>query len=101
MDATTFTALAEPNRLKIIELLRDSPRSVNEIALLLQMRQPQTSKHLRVLAQTGLVQVRPAGQQRIYALNPEPFLQLDDWVGSFHRYWKPRLDQLEKHLKKG
>jgi DNA-binding transcriptional ArsR family regulator len=101
MDTTTFSALAEPNRLKIIELLRDQPRSVNEVVLLLKLRQPQASKHLRTLSQAGLVTVRPIAQQRIYALSAEPFLQLEDWANSFQQYWDQRLDNLEKYLKKG
>ncbi len=101
MNTATFRALAEPNRLRIIELLRDQPRSVNEIALLLQLRQPQASKHLHTLAETGLVTIRPLAQQRIYALQPEPFLRLEDWANSFQQYWGQRLDNLESHLKKG
>jgi DNA-binding transcriptional ArsR family regulator len=101
MDASMFTALAEPNRLKIVELLREQPRSVNEIALLLQLRQPQASKHLHVLATAGLVTVQPVAQQRIYALNLEPFLQLEDWTRSFQQDWEQRLDNLENYLKKG
>ncbi len=96
-----FTALAEPNRLKIVELLRGQPRSVNEVARLLELRQPQASKHLHTLADAGLVSVQPIAQQRIYALQPEPFLQLEDWANSFQQYWDQRLDNLEQYLKKG
>lgn len=101
MDASTFSALAEPNRLKIVELLREKPRSVNEIALLLQRRQPQVSKHLHALAAAGLVTVQPVAQQRIYALKAEPFLQIEDWASSFQKQWSQRLDTLEKYLNKG
>jgi DNA-binding transcriptional ArsR family regulator len=101
MDAKTFSALAETNRLEIIELLREQPRSVNEIALLLNIRQPQASKHLHTLNQAGLVSVQPIAQQRIYALNAEPFLQLSNWVNSFQQYWNQRLDNLEHYLKEG
>ncbi len=101
MDTATLTALAEPNRLKIVELLRAQPRSVNEIALLLKLRQPQASKHLHTLAAAGLVTMQPVAQQRIYALQPEPFLQLEDWANSFQRFWSQRLDNLEDHLTKG
>ena len=101
MDASLFTALAEPNRLKIVELLRTQPRSVNEIALLLKLRQPQVSKHLHALAAAGLVTVQPVAQQRIYALNPEAFLPLENWVHSFHKQWNERLDNLDNYLKKG
>jgi DNA-binding transcriptional ArsR family regulator len=101
MNATTFIALAEPNRLKIVELLREQPRSVNEVALLLQIRQPQASKHLHTLADAGLVTMQPVAQQRIYSLKPEPFLRLEDWVNSFHAYWGQRLDNLENYLNSG
>jgi DNA-binding transcriptional ArsR family regulator len=101
MDALTFTALAEPNRLKIVELLREQPRSVNEIALLLKLRQPQASKHLQALAAAGLVTVRPVAQQRIYALRPERFRQIENWVNSFQQSWNQRLDNLDNYLKKG
>lgn len=84
-----------------MELLRAQPRSVNEIALLLKLRQPQASKHLHTLAAAGLVTMQPVAQQRIYALQPEPFLQLEDWANSFQRFWSQRLDNLEDHLTKG
>lgn len=101
MKVETFSALAEPNRLKIVELLHQQPRSVNEVALLLKIRQPQASKHLHRLNEAGLVKVKPVAQQRIYTLNEKPFLQLEDWVNSFHNYWSQRLDNLESYLKKG
>ena len=101
MNSATFSALAEPNRLKIIELLRKQPRSVNEVAKLLKFHQPQASKHLRTLSQAGLVSVRPVAQQRIYALNADQFLKLEDWVNSFQPVWSQRFDNLEKYLKTG
>jgi DNA-binding transcriptional ArsR family regulator len=101
MDTNLLTAIAEPNRLKIIELLREQPRSVNEVAMLLKLRQPQTSKHLHALSQAGLVTMHPVAQQRIYALNAEPFIQLQDWAGSFGRFWNQHLDNLDNYLKKG
>ncbi len=101
MDTKTFNALAEPNRLKIIELLREQPRSVNEVASLLKIRQPQASKHLHTLNKAGLVRVQPIAQQRIYALNAEPFLRLEDWVNSFQIYWSQQFNSLEEYLKKG
>jgi DNA-binding transcriptional ArsR family regulator len=101
MDIQMFSALAEPKRVEIIELLREQPRSVNEVSLLLGIRQPQASKHLHALRDAGLVTVQPVAQQRFYSLNPEPFLRLEDWANSFQRYWSQRLDNLENHLKKG
>ena len=99
MYADTFTALAEPNRRRIVELLRDGPRPVGEIAQRLHLRQPQASKHLKVLSQAGLVAVQPAANQRIYQLQPKPFEELDNWVETFRRAWEERLDKLDDYLK--
>jgi DNA-binding transcriptional ArsR family regulator len=98
MHTTTLTALAEPNRRRIVELLRDKPRSVGDIATRLALRQPQVSKHLRVLSQAGLVRVRPVAQQRIYQLRPEPFRELDTWLGTFRKVWAKRLDAMSDLL---
>jgi DNA-binding transcriptional ArsR family regulator len=98
MDAATFSALGEPTRLRIVEVLRESPRSVSEIASQLDLRQPQTTKHLQVLSRAGLVRVTPMAQQRIYALQPDAFALLGEWVGSFERHWNQRLNRLDQHL---
>ena len=95
---TTLSALAEPNRLHIVELLRDGPRSVNEIVERLRLRQPLVSKHLRVLSQAGLVTARPSAQQRIYQLEERPFQELDVWLDTFQRTWTTRLDNLDDYL---
>lgn len=94
----TLSALAEPNRLRIVELLREGPRPVGEIAARLQLRQPQVSKHLRVLSEAGLVEVHPSAQQRIYRLRTEPFQALDDWLESYRRLKEASYDRLEEHL---
>lgn len=91
----TLSALAEPNRLRIVELLRDRPRPVGEIAERLRLRQPQVSKHLRVLSDAGLVDVRPVAQQRIYQLRSEPFNELDTWLETFRRAMADRFDRLD------
>jgi DNA-binding transcriptional ArsR family regulator len=91
----TLTALAEPNRLRIVELLRERPRPVGEIAKRLRLRQPQVSKHLRVLSDAGLVDVRPVAQQRIYQLRSEPFTELDKWLDTFRRRADERFDRLD------
>ena len=98
MNTAFMTALAEPNRMRIIELLRDGPRPVGEIAMRLRLRQPQASKHLRVLNDAGLVTVRPIAQQRIYQLQPKAFEELDNWVETFRRIWETRLDNLDEYL---
>lgn len=107
MNPVTFSALAEPNRLHIVELLRKKPRPVNEIVISLKLNQPQVSKHLKVLHSAGLVEVRPFAQQRIYHLRPLPFKELDTWVQRYKKLWEERFDRLdallreEKKVKKG
>jgi len=94
----TLTALAEPHRLEIVELLRDGPRPVGEIVDRLGLHQPQVSKHLRVLSDAGLVEVHPAAQQRIYKLRPQPLHELDTWLESYRRLWDERFDRLDDLL---
>ena len=95
----TFSALAEPNRLQIVELLRRRPLPVGRIAERLRMQQPQVSKHLRVLSEAGLVQVRPVAQQRIYGLRAEGLKELDDWLEGYRRLWGERFEQLDDVLR--
>src|SRR5438132_11835495 len=76
----TFRSLAEPNRFQIVELLLDGPRPVGDLVDRLGLRQPQVSKHLRVLSDAGLVDVRVDAQRRIYALRPAPFQELEVWL---------------------
>ncbi|MEF3306588.1 ArsR/SmtB family transcription factor [Paenibacillus sp. GYB003] len=99
MNATTWSALAEPNRLQIVELLRDGPKTVGEIADRLQMRQPQASKHLKVLNEAGIVEVRPEANRRIYRLRLEPLQEIDEWLDSFRGLWEERFDRLSDYLK--
>jgi DNA-binding transcriptional ArsR family regulator len=97
----TFAALAEPNRLRIVELLRSGPRPVNAIGKRLRLNQPQVSKHLRVLKQSGIVDVRPHAQQRLYALRPQALRQMNDWLERYRAIWEERfreLDQLVEEL---
>jgi DNA-binding transcriptional ArsR family regulator len=98
MNTTTLSALAEPNRLRIVELLRENPYPVGEIAKRLVLRQPQVSKHLRILSDAGLVKVHPAAQQRIYQLQAKPFKELDGWLETFRRIWETRMDNLDEYL---
>ena len=98
MNGTTLSALAEPNRLRIVELLRDKPYPVGEIARRLVLRQPQVSKHLRILSDAGLVRARPVAQQRIYQLQAKPFKELDNWLETFRRIWETRLDTLGEYM---
>lgn len=95
-----FSVLSEPNRLNIVELLYKSPRTVNEIAGVLKLNQPQTSKHLRVLADAGVVDITPIANQRIYQLKQEPFKELDRWLEKYRSMWQDRFDRLDKLLQK-
>lgn len=96
--ATTFDVLAEPSRRDILDLLRDGERSVGELVERLSLSQPGVSKHLRVLREAGLVEVRPVGQRRMYELRAEPLAEVDAWLGPYRRFWSSRLDALERHL---
>ena len=101
---TTFRALAEPNRFQIVELLRGGPQPVGEMVDRLRLRQPQVSKHLRVLSESGLVDVRVDAQRRIYALRPAPLRELEVWLERYRDIWEQnfqRLDAVLEELKAG
>ena len=98
MITETLSALAEPNRLQIVELLRAGPSPVADICARIRLGQPQVSKHLRVLRNAGLVHVRPRGQQRLYALRAAPLRELDAWLERFRDIWGARFDQLDALL---
>ncbi|WP_274365298.1 ArsR/SmtB family transcription factor [Paenibacillus thermotolerans] len=98
MRTETLSALAEPNRLHMVELLRDGPLTVNEIAEKLQLRQPQVSKHLKVLNEAEIVEVRPEANRRFYKLRAEPLQEMDEWLQSFRAIWEERLDRLDQYL---
>ena len=100
----TLRALAEPSRFQIVELLRDGPRPVGDMVHRLRLRQPQVSKHPRVLSAAGLVDVRVDAQRRIYALQPAPLRELEVWLERYRRLWEAnfqRLDALLDELKAG
>ena len=94
----TFELLAEPNRRRILDLLRDGERPVGELVDRLSMSQPSVSKHLRVLRDSGLVDVRVDAQRRLYRLRPEPLREIDAWIEPYRQLWDQRLDRLERHL---
>jgi DNA-binding transcriptional ArsR family regulator len=100
MNSVTFSALAEPNRFQIVELLRDKPRGVSELVDTLHIRQPQVSKHLKVLADAGIVEVRPQANQRIYELAPKKFQEIDAWLEKYRKLWEVRFDRLEALLQR-
>ena len=98
MNIRTLSALAEPNRLHIVEYLRDGPHTVSEIASHLERPQPQVSKHLRVLSEAGIVEMQAAAQRRIYRLQAAPFDEMDSWLDTFRQVWENRLDALGGYL---
>lgn len=96
--SSAFAVLAEPNRRRILQVLRSGERPVNDLVDELSMAQPAVSKHLRVLRDARLVTVRQEAQQRIYRLQPEPLVEIDDWLTPFRAAWARRLDALEARL---
>ena len=95
---TAYAALAEPSRRRILDLLRGGERSVGELVGPLNLSQPGVSKHLRVLREAGLVEVRPDGRQRWYRLRAQPLAEVDEWLEPYREHWSGRLDALERHL---
>jgi DNA-binding transcriptional ArsR family regulator len=93
-----FNAVAEPRRRQILDLLAAGERSVNDLVALLDLAQPLVSKHLRVLREVGLVEVREQGRQRLYRLNGRPLQPIYDWVRTFERAWVERFDRLDQVL---
>ena len=93
MNPETLAALAEPNRLRIVELLRVGPRPVNDIRGRLKLRQSQASQHLKVLKDVGLVEMEPRAQQRFYKLRAEPLKQLHQWLDRYRHIWDERKEQ--------
>jgi DNA-binding transcriptional ArsR family regulator len=95
---TAVEALAQPTRRQILDLLREGERAVGELVERLDMSQPAVSKHLRVLREVGLVDVRSDAQRRLYCVRPEPLAELDAWLAPYRRLWTRSLDALERHL---
>jgi DNA-binding transcriptional ArsR family regulator len=95
---STFEVLAEPNRRRILDLLQKSDRPVGDLVERLDLSQPAVSKHLRILREAGLVDVRADAQRRMYRVRPEPLRALDEWLAPYRRMWAVSLDDLERHL---
>jgi DNA-binding transcriptional ArsR family regulator len=93
MHIDTFEAIADPTRRRIVEALRDGERQVNDIVLYAGIHQSGVSRHLRILHEAGVVSVRPEGQRRLYALRPEPFRELEQWLAGYRQLWEARLDR--------
>lgn len=93
-----FNAIAEPQRRRILNLLKERERPVNDVARALRITQPRASKHLRVLREVGLVRVREAGQQRLYGLDARGLKPIHEWVGGFEQFWNASFDRLNQYL---
>jgi DNA-binding transcriptional ArsR family regulator len=91
-------ALADPTRLRIVELLAEGERSAGELAASFAVSRPAVSRHLRVLREHGLVRSRPQAQRRVYSLDPTPLAELDEWLARYRPFWAQRLDALETQL---
>lgn len=101
MTFATLSALAEPNRFNIVELLRDfGAMTVSEIAQKLGLRLPQSSKHLHVLAEAGIVNVRVDANRRIYSLCPAPLIEMNNWLETFIQIKEEQYDRFDELLKK-
>jgi DNA-binding transcriptional ArsR family regulator len=96
--ADAFNAVAEPRRRQILDVLAGGERPVNDLVALLGLAQPQVSKHLRVLRQVGLVEVRGDGRQRMYRLNTHPLRPIYDWVRAYEQSWSRRFGELDSVL---
>ena len=93
-----FNAVAEPRRRQILNVLAAGERAVNDLVIRLGLPQPQVSKHLRVLREVGLVEVRDEGRQRLYRLNGRPLKPIHDWVKNYERSWNERFEVLDEVL---
>jgi DNA-binding transcriptional ArsR family regulator len=94
-------ALADESRRTVLEILRDHAASAGELADALPIARPGVSRHLRVLREAGLVDVRQDAQRRIYTLRPEALVELDEWLGTYRRLWENRLDALHTEIARG
>jgi DNA-binding transcriptional ArsR family regulator len=96
--SSSWQALSDPHRRAVLALLLERPRPVGELVEQLGLSQPGTSKHLKVLREAGLVQVRQDANRRVYALDPGPIRELDVWLAPYRRLWNESLDELGRHL---
>lgn len=98
MKADLFQVLADPTRRRIVEALRAGEQPVGAVVARAGVHQSGVSRHLRILAELGFVTVRPEGQRRLYALQPQPFRELDAWLAPYRALWEARLDRLGEAL---
>lgn len=95
---SVLEVIAEPTRRQILDLLREAELAVSDLVGELSISQPAVSKHLKVLRDAGLVQVRVDGQRRLYRVRPDPLQDLDEWLAPYRAMWTAALDDLERHL---
>jgi DNA-binding transcriptional ArsR family regulator len=95
---TAFEVVAEPARRQILDLLIDGPRPVGELATRTGLSQPNTSRHLRILREAGLVESKPDRQRRLYELRPRGLAEVEHWLAPYRRLWEDSLDALERQL---
>lgn len=100
MHIDVFQTLADPTRRRIVEALRGGEVAVNDIVERMNIHQSGVSRHLRILNDAGFVQMRPDGPRRLYSLRPEPFRDLDAWIGGYRSLWEARLDKLGEALER-
>jgi DNA-binding transcriptional ArsR family regulator len=100
MHIDVFQTLADPTRRQIVEVLRGGELPVNDIVDAVDIDQSGVSRHLRILYESGFVDVRPEGPRRVYSLRPEPFQELDEWVSGYRRLWEARLDRFGEALRR-
>jgi DNA-binding transcriptional ArsR family regulator len=100
MHVDTFQVLADPTRRRILDVLRDGEQQVGDLVGKAGIHQSGVSRHLRILAESGFVSMRPDGQRRLYALKPEPFQELEGWLTPYRRLWEARLDRFAAALEK-
>jgi DNA-binding transcriptional ArsR family regulator len=100
MDAV-LQALSDRSRRTVLETLRGGPATAGELAELLPIARPGVSRHLRVLREAGLVEVRQEAQRRVYSLRPEPLAEVDEWLGRYRTLWEHRLDALHTEIARG
>lgn len=93
-----FQAIADPTRRALLDKLRNGEQPVKQLAEPFNMTMPAISQHLQILCEVGLVQVRKAGRQRLYRLNPEPLKEVSDWIINYEEFWQDKLDALGKYL---
>lgn len=100
-----FDILGDPVRRRILELLADGEQASGEVSAVIieefGISQPAVSQHLKVLRENGMASVRAAGARRIYAVSPDSFKSVDDWLERFRRQWQPHLNALGTEIARG